>query len=190
MADTEALIRLGRALRGCTTCAPRTTATACSPSTPATGHPAAGTLPCLLPELSCTAYWVPPLLLCGLTPCCRHVKGKGLSRLQPLVMPRFIPTCTRPLLRALGELAAKHSVNVHSHIHEASARLRPAGPSAPHLAGPPRSKGSTCHAGPRHAAFPAGLLLRRPTMKRRLQRRWRAAGSWWTRLPSLMRRAC
>lgn len=35
-------------------------------------------------------------------------------------MPRFIPTCTRPLLRALGRLAAEHGVNVHSHIHEAS----------------------------------------------------------------------
>lgn len=49
----------------------------------------------------------------------RYVRGKGLSRLEPLVMPRFIPTCTCPLLRALGQLAAEHSVNVHSHIHEA-----------------------------------------------------------------------
>ncbi|KAL4422640.1 hypothetical protein ABPG75_008837 [Micractinium tetrahymenae] len=49
----------------------------------------------------------------------KYVRGKGLSRLEPLVMPRFIPTCSRALLRALGDLAAKHGVNVHSHIHEA-----------------------------------------------------------------------
>lgn len=42
-----------------------------------------------------------------------YIRAKGLPRLQPLVMPRFIPTCTRGLLRALGDLTAKHDVNVH-----------------------------------------------------------------------------
>lgn len=48
----------------------------------------------------------------------RYVRGKGLSRLQPVLTPRFLPTCSPALLRALGELAAQHCVAVTSHIAE------------------------------------------------------------------------
>ena len=37
---------------------------------------------------------------------------------QPCVVPRFIPTCTLPLLAGLGELAKKHDCWVQSHASE------------------------------------------------------------------------
>ncbi|KAI8084841.1 uncharacterized protein BX664DRAFT_337908 [Halteromyces radiatus] len=38
--------------------------------------------------------------------------------LTPVVTPRFIPTCTIPLLEGLGQLAKKYNVPVQSHISE------------------------------------------------------------------------
>ncbi|ORZ23306.1 hypothetical protein BCR42DRAFT_404456 [Absidia repens] len=40
------------------------------------------------------------------------------TRLIPVITPRFIPTCTIPLLEQLGGLAKKYNVPVQSHISE------------------------------------------------------------------------
>ena len=37
---------------------------------------------------------------------------------QPIVTPRFIPSCTPEMLRVCGELAAKHHLHVQSHLSE------------------------------------------------------------------------
>ena len=37
---------------------------------------------------------------------------------RPIVTPRFIPSCTPQMLRACGELAAKHKLPVQSHLSE------------------------------------------------------------------------
>lgn len=37
---------------------------------------------------------------------------------KPAITPRFIPTCTSPLLEGLGKLAEKYQVPIHSHISE------------------------------------------------------------------------
>ena len=36
--------------------------------------------------------------------------------LEPVVAPRFAPSCSQPLLRALGALAREMEVPVHSHL--------------------------------------------------------------------------
>lgn len=111
-------------------------------------------------------------------------------------MPRFIPTCTCPLLRALGQLAAEHSVNVHSHIHEASARALAAGCAAETCAW---GALQCCSLRPSHGSVllqapAASALMSAPgcrlMTKKSLQQRWRAVGRPWTRLQSLMKQAC
>ena len=37
---------------------------------------------------------------------------------RPIITPRFIPSCTPEMLRACGELAAKHHLHVQSHLSE------------------------------------------------------------------------
>jgi Amidohydrolase family len=37
---------------------------------------------------------------------------------QPIVTPRFAPSCTEDLLKQLGELAAAESLPIQSHINE------------------------------------------------------------------------
>jgi guanine deaminase len=42
----------------------------------------------------------------------QYVRAKKLSRLQPVLTPRFLPTCTPRLLSALGDLAARYDAVV------------------------------------------------------------------------------
>ncbi len=44
-------------------------------------------------------------------------------RVKPLITPRFVPTCTSELMRALGELAAEYNVPVQTHISENQAEV-------------------------------------------------------------------
>lgn len=37
---------------------------------------------------------------------------------QPVITPRFVPSCTLDLLRGLGKLAQEHKVVIQSHISE------------------------------------------------------------------------
>jgi guanine deaminase len=46
------------------------------------------------------------------------VPGIPLPRILPLVTPRFIPTCSPALLRALGDIAKDHDCHITSHISE------------------------------------------------------------------------
>ena len=45
-------------------------------------------------------------------------RGLGTPLVQPVVTPRFVPTCTPELLRALGRLAQEERCHVQSHISE------------------------------------------------------------------------
>lgn len=44
-------------------------------------------------------------------------------RVKPLITPRFVPTCTSELMRALGDLAAEYKVPVQTHISENQAEV-------------------------------------------------------------------
>lgn len=42
----------------------------------------------------------------------------GLDLVEPVVTPRFVPTCTKELLVGLGEIARGEGVRVQSHLAE------------------------------------------------------------------------
>ncbi|EFN55526.1 hypothetical protein CHLNCDRAFT_8558, partial [Chlorella variabilis] len=95
----------------------------------------------------------------------RYVRAKQLPRLEPALTPRFLPTCTPVLLRALGELAVRYDVAVQSHIRESYdevefvGQLEEAGQGASEAemfdaAGLLTSKASCCS-----AVFAHGVLL-------------------------------
>ena len=44
--------------------------------------------------------------------------NKPEALVRPIVTPRFVPSCTPEMLRACGELAAKHQLPVQSHLSE------------------------------------------------------------------------
>ncbi|KAG6590978.1 guanine deaminase [Phytophthora cinnamomi] len=48
----------------------------------------------------------------------QYVLAKHNELVRPVVTPRFVPTCSLPLLKGLGDLARKHDVHVQSHIAE------------------------------------------------------------------------
>ncbi len=45
------------------------------------------------------------------------------GRIAPVVIPRFLPTCSSALLVGLSKLAAQHGALVHSHISESIAEV-------------------------------------------------------------------
>ena len=45
-------------------------------------------------------------------------QGGEESLVRPIITPRFIPSCTPEMLRACGQLAAKHQLPVQSHLSE------------------------------------------------------------------------
>ena len=48
----------------------------------------------------------------------KHVLDMGNGLVTPIVTPRFVPSCTGELMRALGALADKYNVPIQSHISE------------------------------------------------------------------------
>lgn len=44
-------------------------------------------------------------------------------KVKPLITPRFVPTCTSELMRALGDMAAEYNVPVQTHISENQAEV-------------------------------------------------------------------
>lgn len=44
--------------------------------------------------------------------------GNKYERVKPIITPRFVPTCSTELLKALGEIAEKYRVPVQSHLSE------------------------------------------------------------------------
>lgn len=40
------------------------------------------------------------------------------SHVKPMITPRFVPSCSGPLLRGLGEIAGKYAIPVQSHLSE------------------------------------------------------------------------
>lgn len=48
-------------------------------------------------------------------------QGKGT--VQPILTPRFAPTCSEPLMKGLGELAAKYHCGLQTHLVESQADL-------------------------------------------------------------------
>ena len=63
----------------------------------------------------------------------QYVRGLGTELVQPVITPRFIPTCSPELLQGLGDLAHKYNCHVQSHISESQDEMelvaRPAGES-------------------------------------------------------------
>ncbi|KAH9936536.1 Metallo-dependent hydrolase [Fomitopsis serialis] len=51
-------------------------------------------------------------------PAGRDTLGEQDALVHPVITPRFVPTCTLPLLHGLGALAAKYDVRVQSHAAE------------------------------------------------------------------------
>eukprot|EP00959_Pyramimonas_sp_CCMP1952_P407835 8547218-Pyramimonas_sp.AAC.1 len=54
----------------------------------------------------------------------RYVRGLGCARVEPVVTPRFIPTCTPALMAGLGQLARLYDCAVQSHISESLDEVR------------------------------------------------------------------
>ena len=50
----------------------------------------------------------------------QYVRSLDSTLVQPVITPRFIPTCSVPLLEGLGELARKYDVWIQSHASESS----------------------------------------------------------------------
>ncbi|NXH30350.1 GUAD deaminase, partial [Myiagra hebetior] len=48
----------------------------------------------------------------------KELLEKKYPRVQPIITPRFGPSCTEDLLNALGDLAEAHNLHVQSHISE------------------------------------------------------------------------
>lgn len=48
----------------------------------------------------------------------KQQEGSLLPMLLPIITPRFIPTCTPELLKALGQIAADYCCHIQSHISE------------------------------------------------------------------------
>ncbi len=48
---------------------------------------------------------------------CEHIQGYS-GRVKPILIPRFAPTCSEPLLKGLGKLAQKYGLGLHTHLVE------------------------------------------------------------------------
>ncbi|KAJ5071059.1 guanine deaminase [Anaeramoeba ignava] len=48
----------------------------------------------------------------------KYVKEKKNDLVEPIVTPRFVPTCSPQMMKGLGELAAKYNIAIQSHISE------------------------------------------------------------------------
>ncbi|XP_039574976.1 guanine deaminase [Passer montanus] len=54
----------------------------------------------------------------------RELLEKKYPRVQPIITPRFGPSCTEDLLNALGDLAQTHDLHVQSHISETKEEIK------------------------------------------------------------------
>uniref|UniRef100_H0YRD9 Guanine deaminase n=1 Tax=Taeniopygia guttata TaxID=59729 RepID=H0YRD9_TAEGU len=54
----------------------------------------------------------------------RELLEKKYPRVQPIVTPRFGPSCSEDLLNALGDLALTHDLHVQSHISETEEEIK------------------------------------------------------------------
>ncbi|KAM6991100.1 guanine deaminase [Passerculus sandwichensis] len=54
----------------------------------------------------------------------RELLEKKYPRVQPIITPRFGPSCTEDLLNALGDLAQTHDLHVQSHISETEEEVK------------------------------------------------------------------
>lgn len=48
----------------------------------------------------------------------KFISSFSSKALRPILTPRFVPTCSRPLLEGLGKLAEKYGCGVHTHVVE------------------------------------------------------------------------
>jgi len=48
----------------------------------------------------------------------QYVKSLNNPLIQPVITPRFVPSCSAELMQGIGELAAKYDVPVQSHLNE------------------------------------------------------------------------
>ena len=52
---------------------------------------------------------------------CEHMGSGWSGRVKPILVPRFAPTCSEPLLKGLGALADKYDLGLHTHLVESKA---------------------------------------------------------------------
>eukprot|EP00048_Salpingoeca_helianthica_P004423 m.76739 g.76739 ORF g.76739 m.76739 type:complete len:438 (+) comp13190_c0_seq2:76-1389(+) len=52
-----------------------------------------------------------------------HVRGLKNPLIQPIITPRFVPTCTSALMAGLGQMAAELDVHIQSHLSENKAEI-------------------------------------------------------------------
>lgn len=52
-----------------------------------------------------------------------HSQGRISERVQPIITPRFIPSCTPELMEDLGELAMQQNLKVQSHLSESKKEI-------------------------------------------------------------------
>lgn len=69
----------------------------------------------------------------------QHVRDLGSPLVLPIITPRFVPTCTSPLMAGLGQLAKQYGTHIQSHLAENKAeielvrKLHPEQPSYTHV---------------------------------------------------------
>ena len=49
---------------------------------------------------------------------------QGTRTVKPILIPRFAPTCSEPLMKGLGQLAKKYHCGVHTHLVESIAEAK------------------------------------------------------------------
>ncbi len=52
---------------------------------------------------------------------CEHSGSRWSGRVQPIIVPRFAPTCSDALLKGLGKLADRYDLGLHTHLVESRA---------------------------------------------------------------------
>eukprot|EP01126_Amoeba_proteus_P010115 TRINITY_DN13925_c0_g5_i6.p1 TRINITY_DN13925_c0_g5~~TRINITY_DN13925_c0_g5_i6.p1 ORF type:complete len:211 (-),score=44.50 TRINITY_DN13925_c0_g5_i6:673-1305(-) len=62
-----------------------------------------------------------------------YVRAKKNHLLQPVVTPRFIPTCSAALLLGLGKIAREEDVHIQSHISESRDEVHFSNSCFPHI---------------------------------------------------------
>ena len=55
---------------------------------------------------------------------CFLAEHQGKGTVQPILTPRFAPTCSEPLMKGLGELAAKYHCGLQTHLVESQAEVK------------------------------------------------------------------
>ena len=48
----------------------------------------------------------------------REIRGLGDSLVEPIITPRFVPTCSASLMESLGKMAKEQNMAIQTHVSE------------------------------------------------------------------------